>query len=117
MEMFYQVVRYRTGPQHFVDRVHDIIMANVSLIDVWSYEMDIRRLYRDIENYFNLQQSQSSGANQQDIQQSSGSNEFQSNADQSVMTGSSKEDTSQNTTDNCQSANRDGDGKENSENI
>lgn len=66
-DLYYQIVRYRVGPQQFVKRVEELIKkhANVSsAVSIWCTDLqdDIRELYRDIEQYFNQK------ANEQSVQ-------------------------------------------------
>lgn len=75
-DMFYQVVRFRVGPQQFVDEVHHIIMK-YSKLDKFSkyyicneYEDAIKELYDNICLYFSAKQSQQqNGQTQQQLNQ------------------------------------------------
>ena len=63
MQAFYQIVRYRVGPQNFVDRVCMIIFkakqinrTNVERSNkVYSYKNDVYQLYNDIADWFTKQ--------------------------------------------------------------
>lgn len=59
MELFYQIVRYRKGPQQFVDEVERIINRFKRMTyttEYWytvsNYTDEVNRLYLDIERYF-----------------------------------------------------------------
>lgn len=60
-DAFFQLVRFRVGPQEFLDRVHDLIMKwrNLSQEKPYSYyvyESDIDQLYYDFKSWFNEQE-------------------------------------------------------------
>lgn len=81
-DLFYQIVRFRKGPQEFVDRVHDIILQNRTLnfnsTSTYVYTTMINTLYEDVEKYWNDQQQNSSN-NEQKSEQSNDADTNDSN--------------------------------------
>lgn len=94
MQAFYQIVRYRVGPQNFVDRVCRIIIGAKTInrathhriVDY--YVNKIRTLYDDIASWFDKQSS----ANEQPQ-----ANDDQNNAQRSISSDQSNEIDSTNT--------------------
>ena len=54
-ELFFKIVRFRRGPQHFVDRVSYLIKKymhiNAETTKVLDYEYDVNELYLAVKNY------------------------------------------------------------------
>ena len=104
-EMYYQVVRYRVGPQQFVERVSSIIddYAQITRCSNWqtvyAYACEIDALYDDIVKYFNQQKQNENNSNSSDSkkdegedgQQESCSSSSSSNDEQSEKSDSQNE--------------------------
>lgn len=87
-ELYYQIVRYRKGPQHFLDRVHDIIVKYTTFSsrnDERDYYYEVKDLYLDIVHEFQNQNQNQAQSSQSNGQTSSNeqSNENLVNDDQS----------------------------------
>lgn len=54
-ELFFKIVRFRRGPQHFVDRVSYLIKTHMHITaettNIWEYEYDVKRFYEDVKRY------------------------------------------------------------------
>ena len=104
-EMYYQIVRYRVGPQQFVERVSSIIndYAQITRRSNWQivydYEHAIDILYIDIVKYFNEQKQNENNSNSSNSQNDEGedgqqeccSSSGSSNGEQSEKSDSKKE--------------------------
>lgn len=92
-EMYYQVVRYRVGPQQFVERVSSIIndYSQITRCSNWrmayNYENAINVLYDDIVKYFN---EQIQNENNSDSQSNESENEQQRSSSNSSNSQSEK---------------------------
>jgi len=103
--MYYQIVRYRVGPQQFVERVSSIIndYAQITRRSNWQivydYEHAIDILYIDIVKYFNEQKQNENNSNSSNSQNDEGedgqqeccSSSGSSNGEQSEKSDSKKE--------------------------
>lgn len=82
--LFYQIVRYRKGPQQFVERVSSIILNHQTFntnYEIVEYRDDVIAFWIDVKNYFNEQerqkQQQSQNGQSEQNSQSQMSNENQ----------------------------------------
>lgn len=72
LEFFYQIVRFRYGPEYFTRKVNDIIDTHKELVsysddyyrDITCYKRDIEDLYAMIEAYFNRHFKHDTSTNQ-----------------------------------------------------
>lgn len=68
MQMFFEVVRFRKGPLHFVNTVAKIIQrysTTTKRFYEYQYTIDVYALYRDIESYMNPNKANSSQSQSQ----------------------------------------------------
>ena len=104
-EFYYQIVRYRVGPQDLVNEVHELIMKyrNISSVkddDTYYYEWQVQDFYKKVLDRWQKQEEEK---RQQQNQQQSNSNEQSSETenDSNVQTSASESD------DNAQAATQD----------
>lgn len=101
-EFYYQIVRYRVGPQDLVNKVHDIIMSYQDISaanadDANLYEWTVQDFYREVLNRWQKQEEEKQKQNQQ--QNDSNSNSSENKSDLNEQASASKnEDASQSST-------------------